>query len=384
MQNIKAKFAFCCEKFVSLHGFFAIIRMKIVYVIEQLSQVGGMERILVDKMNWLCSQSQTEVVLILLWRDNNPIAYDMDGRIRVVRLNVPRVRGGLLFPLVVLRYNRAVKGLHPDVTVFSWVAGALLATFGVKCGKTIYESHSDSRMVKHHWLQNTLQYRVDAVVALTPEDAARFTAVGNVVVIPNFTLLQPTAEIDYAKKHCIAMGRLVVEKDYPRMIALWSRIAQSYPDWVLDIYGEGSERPKVEQCINRFHLESQVLLHGFTQNVVEAYASGSIFLMTSRTEGFPLVLVEAATCGLPIVAFDCPCGPRNVLDGNSGLLIPYEDDDAYVAAVQQLMSNIALRQKMGEDSKRDIVRFSQESVMQRWLHLFSSDNSAYEQPEERL
>ena len=113
-------------------------------------------------------------------------------------------------------------------------------------------------------------------------------------------------------------------------------------------------------------------------------ASGSIFLMTSRTEGFPLVLVEAATCGLPIVAFDCPCGPRNVLDGNSGLLIPYEDDDAYVAAVQQLMSNIALRQKMGEDSKRDIVRFSQESVMQRWLHLFSSDNSAYEQPEERL
>ena len=371
MQNIKAKFAFCYGKFVSLHGVFALIRMKIVYVIEQLSEVGGMERILVDKMNWLCRQSQTEVALILLWRDNNPMAYDLDGNIDVVRLNVPRVRGGLLFPLVVLRYNRAVKALHPDVTVFSWVAGALLATFGVKRGKTIYESHSDSRVLKHHWLQTTLQYRVDAVVALTPEDAASFTSVGNVIVIPNFTSLQPDVRIDYSKKHCIAMGRLVAEKDYLRMIALWTRISQTYPDWVLDIYGEGSERPKIEQYIMRFHLESQVLLHGFTQDIVEAYGSGSIFLMTSRTEGFPLVLVEAATCGLPIVAFDCPCGPRNILEVSNGFLIPYEDEDAYVSAVQQLMSDITLRQKMGEDSQRDIARFSQESVMQQWINLFS-------------
>ena len=352
-------------------AFLGINRMKIVYVIEQLSEVGGMERILVDKMNWLCSQSQTEVVLILLWLDNNPMAYNLDERIRVVRLNVPRVRGGLLFPLVVLRYNRLVKALLPDVTVFSWVAGALLATFGVKRGKTIYESHSDSRILKHHWLLTTLQYRVDAVVALTPEDVDYFTSVGNVVVIPNFTLLQPETKTDYTKKHCIAMGRLVVEKDYPRMIALWARISQTFPDWVLDIYGEGSERPKVEQCIRHFHLESQVLLHGVTQNVVEAYGSGSIFLMTSLSEGFPLVLVEAATCGLPIVAFDCPYGPRNILKGNHGFLIPYEDDDAYVAAVQQLMSDIALRRKIGEDSQRCIARFSQESVMQRWIHLFS-------------
>lgn len=345
--------------------------MRIVYVIEQLSEVGGMERILVDKMNFLCRQPQMEVVLVLLWRDKHPIAFNLDSHIKVIRLNVPRVRGGLSFPVVLPLYNKTVKKLNPDITVLSWVAGAVLATFGVKRGKTIYESHSDSRILKHHWLQTTLQHRVDAVVTLTPEDAACFTSARNVVVIPNFTSLQPDVKIDYTKKHCIAMGRLVAEKDYPRMIALWARISQTFPDWVLDIYGDGIERPKVEQCIRRFHIESQVLLHGVTKNVVEAYGSGSIFLMTSRSEGFALVLVEAATCGLPIVAFDCPYGPRNILEGNHGFLIPYEDDDAYVAAVQQLMSDIALRQKTGEDSQRYIARFSRESVMQRWIRLFS-------------
>lgn len=345
--------------------------MRIAYIIEQLSEVGGLERILVDKMNWLCSQSKTEVVLILLWHDKKQLAYHLDERIKIVRLNVPRVKGGIFFPLVWLLYNREVKRVHPDITVFSWVAGALLATFGMKCGKTIFESHSDSRLLKHHWLLRTLQHRVDAVVTLTPEDAACFTSARMVDVIPNFTSLQPIAEVDYTRKHCIAMGRLVVEKDYPRMIALWSRIVQTHPDWVLDIYGEGSERGKVEQAISHFHLERQVVLHGSTRNVAEAFASGSIFLLTSRTEGFALVLVEAATCGLPIVAFDCPYGPRNVMDEKNGFLIPYENDDAYVAAVLQLMDSVAFRKKIGDESQNDITRFSQECVMQRWVHLFS-------------
>ncbi len=386
MQNNKAKFTYCCDIFVSLHCLSSLISMRIAYVIEQLSEVGGMERILVDKMNWLCNQFQTEVVLILLWREKQPIVFDLDERIRVIRLNVPRVKGGILFPLVLLLYNREVKRVNPDITVMSWVAGALLATFGIKRGKTIYESHSDSRVVRHHWLQKALQYRVDSVVTLTYEDAACFTSARNVVVIPNFTSLQPSVEIDYTKKNCVAMGRLAAEKDYPRMITLWARIVQTHPDWVLNIYGDGSERRKLKQLINCFHLERKVIIHGCTRNVTEAYASGSIFLMTSRSEGFALVLVEAATCGLPVVVFDCPYGPRNVMNDKNGFLIPYEDDDAYVTAVQQLMDDIALRKKIGKESQKDIVRFSQENVMKRWIHLFSCIicEDAYERQGERL
>ena len=96
--------------------------------------------------------------------------------------------------------------------------------------------------------------------------------------------------------------------------------------------------------------------------------------------------MEAATCGLPVVVFDCPYGPRNVMNDKNGFLIPYEDDDAYVTAVQQLMDDIALRKKIGKESQKDIVRFSQENVMKRWIHLFSCIicEDAYERQGERL
>lgn len=345
--------------------------MKLVYVIEKMSGIGGMERILTDKMNWLCRQDYIELTLLLVWKDAQPIEFALDPRIHIERLEIPYIKGGLTYPLALYRYNKTIKRLQPDITVFCWVMGAFLAAYGHHVGKTIFESHLAATRMRHRWLIDKMQQKVNKVVTLTSQDACNFTQAFSVSVIPNFTMLEIHRKPSYEVKHCVALGRFVHQKNYPRMIAIWRQVVQRFPEWTLDIYGDGEDRAVIEQCIQRAHIQDNVILHGYTKEVVNAYTSGSIYLMTSRMEGFPLVLIEAMACGLPVVAFDCPYGPRDAIkNGVTGYLIPYDDDKAYIEALSQLMGNVSLRKQMGTAATAEIGCYSYESIMQQWLSLF--------------
>ena len=347
--------------------------MRLLYVIEKMSGFGGMERIFTDKMNWLCQQPDVEVVLMLVWKDPLPLAYNLDSRVKVVRLNVPSIKGGFGFPFALFSYNRFVAQYNPDVTILSWIIGAFFAAYGRKCGKVIYESHHVSNLMKHSWLQTKLQPYVDVVVTLTSQDAKNFPRARRVEVIPNFTNLQFTASADYTHKRCVAVGRLVYQKNYPRMIEIWKHISKKNPDWVLDIYGEGEERGLIEQGIREAGLEGKVVLHGSAKDVVGVLQSASIYLMTSRMEGFPLVLVEAMTCGLPIVAFDCNFGPGKVIsDGTTGFLVPYSDDAMFMERLAYLMEHPEIREQMGMAAKEASKKYQPEQIMKEWLRLFQS------------
>lgn len=347
--------------------------MKIVYVIEKLSGIGGMERILVDKLNWLCKQEGIDLTLMLIWDDNQPIEYPIDNRVKIIRLNVTYVKGGFSYPIALYRYNKKINELKPSVTVFCWVMGAFLAAYGHSYGKTIFESHLAAIKMKHKWLLNKMQHKVDAVITLTNHDTTYFNSAPCVKVIPNFTLLSPTLTPSYQSKHCVALGRMVSQKDYTRMIAIWKEIAKLHPDWILDIYGDGEERPLIERAIKEAKLDNQVVLHGNTKDIEKAYTSGSIYLMTSQMEGFPLVLIEAMKCGLPVIAFDCPYGPKDVIKhGVTGYLIPYDNDKVYIETLSTLIDDASLRKQMGMSAKQAATQFSCESIMDSWLKLFQT------------
>ena len=347
--------------------------MRIVYVIEKMSGFGGMERIFTDKMNWLCKQPDVEVVLMLVWKDSLPLAYALDERVSVVRLNIPYIKGGVTFPLALFSYNRFVAKYKPDVTILSWVMGAFLAVYGKKCGKVIYESHLASTRMTHGWLQTKMQPCVDVVVTLTSRDARNYLRAQRVEVIPNFTNLHSTEYADYSKKRCVAVGRLVYQKNYPRMVDIWKRICETHPDWVLDVYGDGEEKDLIEKIIKDTGLEEKIVLHGSTQDVVSAMQSASVYLMTSRMEGFPLVLVEAMTCGLPIVAFDCDFGPSEVIiNGTTGFLVPYSDDAIFMERLTYLMEHPEVRELMGIAAKKASNRYKPDEIMSQWLKLFQS------------
>jgi glycosyltransferase involved in cell wall biosynthesis len=124
--------------------------------------------------------------------------------------------------------------------------------------------------------------------------------------------------------------------------------------------------------VSEKHPEWQLSIHHDTEDVVSAYLSGSIYIMTSRFEGFPLVLIEAMQCGLPIVAFDCPQGPREIIEnGKTGFLIPYNDDALFIEKLTYLMEHPEEREKMGRAAKESVKRFDKEKIMNQWKELLT-------------
>lgn len=338
-----------------------------------MSGYGGMERILTDKMNFLTCNTQHDITLLLLWHDDSPLPYPLNPGIRIIRLNIPYIKGAIGMPLLILKYNNIIKKLAPDVTVLSWVLGAVLGAFAHKVGKTIYESHQAKHTMRHQWIIRIAERRVDDVVTLTPEDASEHTGARHVHIIPNLTQIHTNTPTDYSLKHCVWTGRLNHVKDLPRLLKLWQQLSTIHPGWTLDIYGDGEEYESIQKLVQRYDISSSIVMHGCCDDVTTAYMSGSIFILTSKFEGFGISMIEAMSCGLPVVAFDCDYGPRNIInDRENGFLVPYDDDGMMIKCMHQLMSDYNLRKSMGLQAYRDSIKYQPNSIMSQWITLFDS------------
>ena len=343
--------------------------MRIVYVIERLSGTGGLQRILTEKMNYLAEHTAHEVVLMTVWHDDRALPYTISPQVRRIRLNVPPTL--LALPLAISKFNRYIKRANPDVTIFFRAVGALLAGCTTWKGKKIFETHSAFQHSNHTWLYPRMMRKVDAVVCLTQGDKANYHAARRVVVIPNFTTMQCAEAAPLTLKRCIAVGRLCKEKDFGRLIRLWGIIRQERPGWTLDIYGDGEERDSLQRQVTALGLTGSVTLHGNTSDVKAEYIKSSMLLMTSRTEGMPMTIIESMTCGVPVVAFDCPYGPSDLIrDGENGYLIPYDDDKMFVSRVVSLMDDEKMRRDMGQMGRTKTKEYAPASVMSQWLKLF--------------
>lgn len=351
--------------------------MKILYVIEGISAKGGLERILTDKMNVLSGDSDMDIALMTVWKDDKESAYPLSGRIRRFCLEVPRPKSVMgmacAMPRVLCRYNRAVRRATPDVVVYFRAIGATLAAFSTWRGRSVFEAHLARQHNNHTWLYPLMERRVDVVVCLTRQDAENYPHAARVEVIPNFTRQECDAlpEEREEHRHCVFVGRLSPEKDPLHLLTLWQKIWQKNPGWTLDIYGEGELEDRVRESVARMGLDDSVVMHGVTDDVSRIYAGADILLLASRTEGLPMVIIEAMRCGLPVVSTDCPHGPADMItNGENGFLIPMDDDEAYVSAVSVLMNDAALRRRMGARAQESSRRYGMDAIVQRWKDLF--------------
>lgn len=346
--------------------------MKIAYIIEKLSGKGGMERILTDKMNYLAEQTAHEVVAVLLWKDEQQLAFPLSRKVQVVRLNAPQSNAFVGFSVIMWRFRRQIRKINPDLTVYTWVAGAFLACYGGWKGKSIFENHHTLSDMSHNTLVTRASKRVDCVVALSANDAKDFAKAKRVEVIHNFTNISGVST-DYSSKHCLAIGRFVDVKDYPRMIHLWKKISEKHTDWTLDIVGEGPEEDAIKQLVLDENLQKSVILYPATDDIARFYAQSSIYLMTSKHEGLPMVLLEAQACGVPAIAFDCPYGPREIIrDGKTGYLVQYDDNQSFINRISALMDDEDLRRQLGNAALVSSQRFLPSSIMHQWVELFES------------
>ncbi|WP_445381950.1 glycosyltransferase family 4 protein [Robiginitalea sp. IMCC43444] len=367
--------------------------MKIVYLIDQIYLHGGIERVLSLKANYFASRPDFEVVIITTEQKGHNPCYNFDSRIRFFDLGIDYNRKTSFFhPKNLLKIpkhfnllKKIIANVKPDVLV---VCNHGVDTFFVPLGfkkiATIKEYHFSQHTEKEkrltqrgiarklfHKLSDYIANSYDRLVVLN-DDEARYFRSPNVQVIPNPTSFYPKYHDAPRKAVAIAAGRIAPVKGFDDLIKIWSIVKKEIPDLHLHIYGEGStnELHNLERIIEENDLSTSVFLKGKTDRIQEKFKASSIYCMSSHNECFPLVLLEAQSCGLPVIAFDCPHGPKNILNENTGILISERDKNAYAKAVIELYRNKQKLKKMRFDSHQNVYKYKIDEIMPIWANLF--------------
>jgi glycosyltransferase involved in cell wall biosynthesis len=363
--------------------------MKIVYLYPSLAIWGGIERILVDKMNYLVRHYGYEVYMITSDQGQHPIRYNIDERVHFMDLNIrfhSRFQYRLWRRLIEYRrlsrkYHEQLRNLfgeiHPDIIVCtsSQHVRPLLKVKGHI--PLIVESHINftrpdtwmhriRTLINNYWIG-----KAEAVVTLTNGDAENWSRVSkHVHVIPNVVNLNDTDQYsDCTERHVLFVGRFEEQKSIGDLFAIWELVHPQSPDWQLDLYGEGCLWSHYKQEADVLNIN--IVVHEPTQHIMDIYRNSSILVLTSLYEPFGLVIPEAMSCGVPVVVFDSPHGPATILtDREEGFLIPNRNRQLFANRLEMLMGDLDLRQQMGMKAIVSSQRFSADIIMPMWKELF--------------
>lgn len=359
--------------------------MRVVYCIGGLWQSGGTERVVTTKMNWLAERGGCEVHVVV--RDGNHVEYFPLSPM-VVRHYV--ANGGSQ-----KAYRRELTALltelKPDVAICT---GGKEMPFLWKIGdgsKKVLEFHYTKNflvnfvrgirrlrfrrlhLIKVWWMQKRIAHyarKYDRMVGLTERDVHLWGDPANMTYIYNPLSFRSDRKSTTVNCEIIAVGSFTPAKGMDQLVEAFGRIARHWPQWRLSLYGSGQDRELLEELIARYGIEGQVALHEPSRDIGDKLVKAGIYAFPSRSDGFGLVLTEAMECGLPCVAFDCECGPREIVTPRTGLLVPPQDIDAFAAALSRLMGDAALRHRMGRAASMEVSRFYVENIMPQWLRLF--------------
>lgn len=352
---------------------------KLTFVIHALNS-GGAERVLVEMANHWCEQGDDVSVITLDTIQTD--AFPVDPRIRRIGLGLMSESRS---PWQAFRKNVArIRRLRHAIreTNAAWVISftdkmnilTLLASRRAPW-KVVIAERNDPRQqwMGRSWerLRNWTYPRCHAMVVQTQAVAShsrRLVRDRPVVVIPN-AVRGPQQENSWQQRtpQIVAMGRLTPQKGFDLLLQAFARIAASHPDWTLRILGDGEARTELTKLADTLRIADRVEWAGWIERPEAIMQQASIFVLSSRYEGFPNALLEAMSCGLACVSFQCDSGPDEIIqDGVDGLLAPAEDVAALATALDRLMSDADQRQQLGVNAARVIDRFGHEPFFRRW------------------
>lgn len=372
--------------------------MKFVYCHCSLYNPGGMERVLLNKVEWLCRAGH-EVVVVTTDQQGRSTFYDFPKGVRLIDLGInyssdndkplyKRIPSYLSKRRVHRRWlTEVLKRERPDVTVSLYPSESSFIPDIKDGSKKVLELHFNrffrlqygrkgvtGLIDRYRSSRDTaLARRFDRFVVLTDEDRNYWGDMSNIEVIPN-AALPMSLKSDCRSKRVIAVGRLDFQKSFDRLIEAW-KLVKRHPasdGWSLDIFGQGEWLGMLNNMIEERNLTESVRVNRPTDDIAREYADSSILAMTSHYEGFPMVMIEAMSAGLPVVTFDYKCGPRDIItDGENGLLVKNGDIDAFADALLALMADDTRRETMGRNALSVVDRYSEDRVMGKWMALFN-------------
>lgn len=355
--------------------------MNIIYIVEDFSENGGVERIVSQKANELATHYGHKVAIISVYDDPRPMLYRLCPEVELIRLGVPFAAKGKgriatlasrakTLLTAIRRLNKTAKSLNPDIIFFTTTLGALLLPFCRTKAKKVYESHLARIFNPFHSLFWLTERKADAIVCLTSGDASCFKHAKDVCIIPNF-IDKPQQHIgNYGVKRAIAVGRLEEQKGFDILIGCWPDIAKEHPDWHLDIYGEGSCHNSLQEQIERLGMQQYITLCGRSNSIMDVYPQYSLHIMPSRYEGQGIALIEAQACGLPSVATDFIYGATDIItNGSNGIVVEQGNAKALTDAISRMMASEELRREYGAAAKAAAQKYFKENVFGMWAEL---------------
>lgn len=379
--------------------------MKIVYIIDTLSTKGGAERIISEKMNYMATHYGYDVSIITCYQfpESMPNCYILSDKVKQINLCFPiHQQYKYHYPKrlwvkwsyrrqLSKQLNNTINSINPDIIIGVGYALADVVC-RIKCKATkIIESHEARLYTKTFYLfrayplLSTIYYKfcrinylhiieknADVVVTLTKEDAKNWRKAKRVEIIPNFSSM-PINKLSNGKpKRVISVGRLAWQKGYDRLIDIWKITTNKHPEWQLDIFGEGELEMELKETVKDTGLNN-ISIHPFTNNISKEYSDSSICVLTSRFEGFSLVLLEALRHGVPCITFDCPYGPKDLVDNEKcGYVIENGNIDLFAEKLSFLMDHPEIRKLFSIAATNKAQYYHVDTIMNQWKHLFES------------
>lgn len=350
-----------------------------------MSNSGGTERVAANLLGMFIEDHiDTEMVILNNCKES---FYEIDSNVKVVNLALERtnkkqnkVLSAIYSFAAICEIRRYMKNSKPDIVLAIWTDPAVYASIAkiglntkvVACEHTAYEARQGLWRI----LRKFFYSFSDAIVALTQRDTDIYKKMNkmsyrivNAVDTPNI--------VEFNKeKTILAVGSIVWHKGFDLLIGSWKIVCDQFPDWHLKIIGAGRESEYgcwLQSEIRRLNLSDRVTLLPPKKNIAEEYSLASIFALSSRQEGLPMVLLEAMASGLPAVAFDCPTGPRDVIIHNrNGILVQNADINGMAESLALMIKDKELRERYAACAQQDIKqRFGKQTVMNEWQKLFS-------------
>lgn len=375
--------------------------MKIIYCTHSTYNPGGMERVLLNKVTYLSQLPGWEVSVVTTDQHQRPPFYPFPEKVRMTDLDInyseDNEKGAWKKITGYLRkrkeHKRKLTALllkeKPDIVVSLYPSESSFIPDIKDGSRKVLELHyckffrlQYGRKGLLGWIDKLrtrqdeqIVRRFDKFVVLTNEDKGYWGDLPNIEVIPNAAMHVSDAYSDVMNKRVIAVGRLDYQKGFDRLIQAWKLVQHTgkFTDWKLDIYGQGEWQEMLQQMIDKAELQSTVCLNRPTKQIGEEYVKSDMLVMSSNYEGFPMVMIEAMACGLPVVSFDYKCGPKDIIqNGINGLLVPNGDIRALAHAMMEVMADEAYRKMLSLNARKVVDTYSEQAVMAQWIRLFTS------------
>ena len=372
---------------------------KLVYLTPTLSSPAGMERVLHNKVCWLTEHRDYQITIVTTDQGDAPIYFQFPPQVSIVDLGInysaDYSRNPLARTICLLKKRRIHKRkleallnkIHPDITITLYPSEVTVVPSIRDGSKKILEFHSHRffrlnqgyhgihlLVAKYRaWADKRLAARFDRCVVLTHEGAAQWGKMSNLEVIPNAITYVPKVTHNLQSHRVIAVGRLIYEKGFDRLLKAWALLPDGIRnDWRLDIFGQGECEQSLQRMINELGISSSASIRPPTNKIFDEYANSAFLVMSSRSEGFGMVMLEAMSCGVPVVSFDFKCGPKEIIqDGINGILVPEGDIEMLANTILRLIQDSALRKELGTNTRNILTTFSQERIMGMWEQCFT-------------